>query len=105
MLNQNIGNLPVNNYNRSWLDDDDFDDAVAHDRIGEPSLESGLPVKDAIWGAKRNRRPMRNTTALAEYESMAMLGPNLGIYGYERRPWRSTNVQSAWEWIPFLPEP
>jgi aldehyde:ferredoxin oxidoreductase len=79
MLNQNIGNLPVNNYNRSWLDDDDFDDAIAHDRIGESVVGKRTPCKGCYLGCKKKSAADAEHEALAEYESMAMLGPNLGI--------------------------
>lgn len=79
MLNQGIGNLPANNFKRGWVDDAKFDAAIAHDQIGETVVGRRNPCKWCYLGCKKKAAAGIDLTALAEYESMAMLGPNLGL--------------------------
>ena len=79
LLNQDVGNLPVNNFNRAQIDDEDFQAAVAHAQIGETMVGRRNPCKGCYLGCKKKSAADPGHTALAEYESMALLGPNLGI--------------------------
>ena len=79
LLNQDVGKLPVNNFNRAQIDDKDFQKAVAHAKIGETAVGRRNPCKACYLGCKKKSAADPGHTALAEYESMALLGPNLGI--------------------------
>ena len=79
MLNQDVGNLPVNNFNRAQMDDTDFQAAVSHARIGQSAVGRRNPCKGCYLGCKKKSAADVEHTALAEYESMALLGPNLGL--------------------------
>jgi aldehyde:ferredoxin oxidoreductase len=79
MLNQDIGNLPVNNFNRAQMDDADFEAAVAHARIGAENVGRRTPCKGCYLGCKKARAADADRSPLPEYESMALLGPNLGL--------------------------
>lgn len=79
LLNQDVGNLPVNNFNRAQIDDEEFQTAVAHERIGETAVGRRNPCKGCYLGCKKKSTADAGHTGLAEYESMAMLGPNLGL--------------------------
>ena len=78
-LCQNIGNLPVLNFRQGWMDDPDFDAAITHAAIGEAVVGKAYPCKWCYLGCKKRALPGTNLSSLAEYESMAMLGPNLGL--------------------------
>ena len=78
MLNEDIGNLPVKNFNRARMDDAAFEAAIEHDRIAAETVGRRTPCKGCYLGCKKmmaggDRAP------LPEYESMALLGPNLGL--------------------------
>ncbi|MGD8241362.1 MAG: aldehyde ferredoxin oxidoreductase C-terminal domain-containing protein [Desulfobacterales bacterium] len=78
-LNQDIGNLPVNNFNRAQLDDADFEAAIQHAAIEETAVGRRNPCKGCYLGCKKKSAADADHAGLAEYESMAMLGPNLGL--------------------------
>ena len=78
MLNEDIGNLPVNNFNRARTGDADFAALVAHARIGAENVGRRVPCKGCYLGCKKMTRD-NDRTPLPEYESMALLGPNLGL--------------------------
>jgi aldehyde:ferredoxin oxidoreductase len=79
LLNQDVGNLPVTNFNRAQVDDENFETAVSHAQIGETTVGRRNPCKGCYLGCKKKSAADPEHTALAEYESMALLGPNLGI--------------------------
>jgi aldehyde:ferredoxin oxidoreductase len=79
LLNQDVGNLPVNNFNRAQIDGEEFQAAVAHAKIGETAVGRRNPCKGCYLGCKKTSAADPGHTGLAEYESMALLGPNLGI--------------------------
>jgi aldehyde:ferredoxin oxidoreductase len=79
LLNQDVGNLPVTNFNRAQVDDENFQTAVSHAQIGETTVGRRNPCKGCYLGCKKKSAADPGHTALAEYESMALLGPNLGI--------------------------
>ncbi len=78
-LNQDIGNLPVNNFNRAQLDDGDYEAAIQHDAIEATAVGRRNPCKGCYLGCKKKSSADADHAGLAEYESMAMLGPNLGL--------------------------
>jgi aldehyde:ferredoxin oxidoreductase len=79
LLNQDVGNLPVNNFNRAQMDDAAFQKAVAHAQIGQTIVGPRNPCNGCYLGCKKKSAADAEHTALAEYESMALLGPNLGV--------------------------
>jgi len=79
LLNQDVGNLPVTNFNRAQIDDENFQTAVSHAQIGETTVGRRNPCKGCYLGCKKKSAADPAHTALAEYESMALLGTNLGI--------------------------
>jgi len=79
LLNQDVGNLPVNNFNRAQMDDEDFQNAIAHAQIEQTMVGRLNPCRGCYLGCKKRSAADADHTALAEYESMALLGPNLGL--------------------------
>jgi aldehyde:ferredoxin oxidoreductase len=79
MLNQDIGNLPVRNFNQAQMVDEAFEVAIAHARIGARHVGRRNPCKGCYLGCKKMAAADEGRTPLAEYESMALLGPNLGL--------------------------
>lgn len=79
LLNQDVGNLPVNNFNQARVDDDRFQADIAHETIGTTVVGRRNPCKGCYLGCKKKSAADDGHTALAEYESMALLGSNLGI--------------------------
>ncbi len=77
-INQDIGNLPVENFNHARLDDADFEAAVAHEEIGAHQVGRRTPCRGCYLGCKK-RTAGKGGPPLPEYESMALLGPNLGL--------------------------
>jgi aldehyde:ferredoxin oxidoreductase len=61
------------------MDDAAFNAAIAHDRIGETVVGKRNPCRGCYLGCKKKSAADAEHSALAEYESMAILGPNLRI--------------------------
>ncbi len=78
MLNQDIGNLPVTNFNQARVDDVNFEAAIEHARIGADTVGRRTPCKGCYLGCKKMAKG-EDRAPLPEYESMALLGPNLGL--------------------------
>ncbi len=78
MLNQDIGNLPVKNFGQARMDDVDFEAAIEHERIGADTVGRRTPCKGCYLGCKKMAKG-EDRAPLPEYESMALLGPNLGL--------------------------
>lgn len=78
-LCQSIGNLPVHNFRQGWIDDAAFDAAIQHAAIGGSAVGPLNPCKWCYLGCKKKALPDSNLSSLPEYESMAMLGANLGL--------------------------
>ncbi|MDY6789959.1 MAG: aldehyde ferredoxin oxidoreductase C-terminal domain-containing protein [Thermodesulfobacteriota bacterium] len=78
-LNQNAGNIPVKNFNQSYIEDQNARQEIAHSNINEKFVGKSTPCKGCYVACKKQLKANSEYTALAEYESMALLGPNLGI--------------------------
>ncbi|MCP3951318.1 MAG: hypothetical protein GY697_03750 [Desulfobacterales bacterium] len=78
-LCQNGGNLPVTNFNQAHLEDEDAVAHFQHASIVETVVGKRNPCKGCYLGCKKTSKFNTRHTALAEYESIAMLGPNLGL--------------------------
>jgi len=84
LLNQDVGNLPVNNFKRAQMDDHQYQAAIAHETIAATAVGKRNPCKWCFLGCKKKSAAASGHTALAEYESMALLGSNLGISDLDR---------------------
>ena len=76
---QDGGNLPVTNFNRACLENKEAVAGFQHARIAETMVGKRNPCKGCYLGCKKTSRFNAEHTALPEYESIAMLGPNLGL--------------------------
>lgn len=81
-LNQAGGNLPTRNFGEGHVDSPQFTDEISHLNIQKSFVGKTIPCKGCYVGCKKQyKRGSENAekTALAEYESIAMLGPNIGL--------------------------
>lgn len=78
-LCQDGGNLPVTNFNRAHLEDEGTVARFQHASIAETVVGKRNPCKGCYLGCKKTSKSNVQHTTLAEYESIAMLGPNLGL--------------------------
>ena len=81
-INQDAGNLPTRNFNDAHVDSDRFTGEISHLNIQQNFVGKTVPCKACYVGCKKQyKRGSENSekTALAEYESIAMLGPNIGM--------------------------
>jgi len=81
-LNQDSGNLPTENFSRAVSDVAEFDEALDHPRAKEQLVGKSNPCKACYVSCKKQTRTdsvHADKHALVEYESLAMLGPNLGL--------------------------
>lgn len=78
-LNQDVGNLPVRNFSETWLEDEEASTQISHASGEEHYVGKKVPCKGCYVACKKSSKFDGTHTALAEYESIALLGPNLGI--------------------------
>ncbi len=78
-VNQDVGNLPVRNFSETWLEDKNVSEQISHSASDENFVGKKVPCKGCYVACKKSSKFDDTHTALAEYESMALLGPNLGI--------------------------
>ena len=78
-LSQNAGNIPVKNFNQSYIEDQNAQQEMTHSNIGEKFVGKMTPCKSCYVACKKKSKANSEYTALAEYENIALLGPNLGI--------------------------
>ena len=81
-LNQDAGNLPTRNFNEAQLDSAEFAGEISHANIRDKFIGKTVPCKACYVGCKKQYKKdstHADKTALAEYESTAMLGPNIGL--------------------------
>lgn len=78
-LNQAAGNIPFKNFNQSYIEDQNAVQEMAHSNIKEKFVGKSTPCKGCYVACKKQSKANREHTALSEYESIASLGPNLGI--------------------------
>ncbi len=77
-LNQIIGNIPVKNFNETFLTDEASAQEISHDNGQTKYVGKRVPCKGCYVACKKSSK-LENQTALPEYESLSLLGPNLGI--------------------------
>ena len=81
-LNQDAGNLPTRNFNDAHLDSAKFNGEISHPNIREEFIGKTAPCKACYVGCKKQYKKdsaHADKTSLAEYESTALLGPNIGL--------------------------
>ena len=81
-LNQQVGNLPVRNFKFAYLDSDEFTAEISHPNAKEKYVGKLNPCKACYVACKKRYNkdsPYADRTSLAEYESIALLGPNIGL--------------------------
>ena len=81
-LNQDAGNLPTRNFNEAHVDSAGFNGEISHPNIQEKYIGKTAPCKACYVGCKKQYKkdsPHADKTSLVEYESIAMLGPNIGL--------------------------
>ena len=75
------GNLPTRNFGEAHIADADFAQEVSHENVGQAYVGKNNPCKACFMTCKKKDGADPDRTALAEYESIALLGPNLGLNG------------------------
>jgi aldehyde:ferredoxin oxidoreductase len=81
-LNQAAGNLPTYNFKQAFVDSTDFEQEISHVNINEKYVGKKNACKACYVACKKKYdtdSEYADFTALAEYESIAILGPNLGL--------------------------
>ncbi len=81
-LNQAAGNLPTNNFKQAFVDSTDFEEEISHANIDQKYVGKKNACKACYVACKKKyekESPYADFTALTEYESIAILGPNLGL--------------------------
>jgi aldehyde:ferredoxin oxidoreductase len=78
-LNQEGGNLPVNNFSETWLEDEAEAERFNHENGENHYVGKKVPCKGCFIACKKASKTDPPLSALPEYESMALLGPNIGI--------------------------
>lgn len=81
-LNQAAGNLPSRNFKYAFVDSSDFEDEISHANINKKYIGKKNACKACYVACKKKYAkdsPYAGYTAVAEYESIAILGPNIGL--------------------------
>lgn len=78
-LCQDSGNLPVKNFNAAHLTDTSMTDQFSHDHVQSEIVDRRNPCKGCFLGCKKTSKVNPLHSGLAEYESIALLGTNLGL--------------------------
>jgi len=81
-LNQAAGNLPTRNFSEAHVDSQKFSGEISHPNIQEKLVGKTVPCEACYVGCKKQYKkdsPHTDKTSQAEYESIAMLGPNIGL--------------------------
>jgi len=81
-LNQDAGNLPTRNSNSAHVDSPEFTEEISHSNIKEKFIGKTVPCQACYVGCKKRYKrdsAHADKTSLAEYESIAMLGANIGL--------------------------
>ena len=81
-LNQDAGNLPTCNFNYSFVDSNKYEKEIGHENIKIKYSGKSVPCKACYLSCKKkynSNSQFKDYTALAEYESIAILGPNIGL--------------------------
>lgn len=81
--NQDVGNIPVNNFKYAHLDDKKLNDQIAHSNLKDQFIGKLIPCKGCYIACKKRSKLNSSQTALPEYESIALLSTNLGIKNLE----------------------
>lgn len=77
-LNRKAGNLPTRNFNTGCPDDPDFSQ-YRHETIEADIVGKINPCKNCFVACKKTSKANPGYSSLAEYESVAILGANIGL--------------------------
>ncbi|MFC1705551.1 aldehyde ferredoxin oxidoreductase C-terminal domain-containing protein, partial [Planctomycetota bacterium] len=81
-LNQEAGNLPTRNFTQAFAESQELAEAVDHVKAKEHLVGKSRPCKACYVACKKRYSadsPHADKHSVAEYESIALLGPNLGL--------------------------
>jgi aldehyde:ferredoxin oxidoreductase len=78
-LNQKMGNLPTRNFSAGQPDNPADGEGFSRKVGGKKHVGQRKPCRHCFVACKKRPKSRPDHTALAEYESIALLGPNLGI--------------------------
>jgi len=80
-MNRKIGNLPTRNFN-SGCPEDTVDLTHYHHETAKTEIVGRIsPCKNCFVACKKSSKIHPEHSSLAEYESIAILGPNIGLEG------------------------
>ncbi len=78
-LCQKSGNLPVKNFREAYIEDETAAARMNHASGAEHYVGKNDPCKGCYVACKKKSKSDETHTGLPEYESLALLGPNIGI--------------------------
>lgn len=81
-LNQDAGNLPTRNFKDACVQSEAMKNEMSHSTVIEKYVGKSNPCKACFISCKKKYKkdtPYAEWSSLAEYESIALLGPNLGL--------------------------
>ena len=81
-LNEEGGNLPTRNFKYTCIETEKFQNEIDYSNAGEKYIGKSSACKACFIACKKKYKqgiPYSDYTAMAEYESIALLGPNLGL--------------------------
>ncbi len=81
-VNQFNGNLPTRNFKYACIESEKFEKEIDHGNASEKYVGKSNACKACYMACKKQYRkdsPYADYTALSEYESIALLGPNIGL--------------------------
>ncbi len=80
-MNRKTGNLPTRNFNSGCPEDTVDLKRYHHETAKEEIVGRITPCKNCFVACKKSSKINPDHSSLAEYESIAMLGPNIGLEG------------------------
>jgi len=80
-MNRKIGNLPTHNFNFGCPDDTVDLKYYHHETAKAEIVGRSIPCKNCFVACKKSSKINPDHSSLAEYESIAMLGANIGLEG------------------------
>ncbi len=81
-LNQDAGNLPTKNFKHAQVDSEEYEKEISHSHIREKYVGKSVPCRACYLACKKQYKqdsPWSDYTVCAEYESIALLAPNIGL--------------------------
>ncbi len=78
-MNQAGGNLPTRNFNMACMKSKDAQKEISHQEIKKNLVGRQAPCKGCYISCKKRKKSGPADEPLSEYESIALLGPNIGL--------------------------